>query len=177
MQDKDMKKILDEMTPDKLNKRAAELEALRKQGKTLKEAAGVTDSMENEIYVLAKHYYDQGKYTEAVTIFEALSRINPIKYAYQFGLGSAFYQVHDYINALLGFFGAFRIDPNNPMAPYYVADCFVKLDAHDDAHRFLDLAIAASESTDPEKYRIVAERCKLIKATLRPLQISNTVEG
>ncbi|MBS0623831.1 MAG: tetratricopeptide repeat protein [Verrucomicrobia bacterium] len=154
--------------PANLAKKANELvEKIQKEKKTFKEASGISDRMENEFYVLAKHYYDQGRYGEAVALFSALSRINPTQYAYLYGLGSCYHQLKDYLNASLGFYGAFSINPEEPMTTYYLADCFVHLGSKDDAVRFLDLTISIAEAVNAQQYASLTERCRLIKDKLK----------
>lgn len=161
-------KIIKELDPTRLGKRASALaDKMEKEGKSLKEAAGITDGMENEIYVLGKNYYDRGLYGEAVTIFEALCRINPTRYPYVFGLASAYHQAKDFINASLGFYTAFTLEPTNPLNTYYLADCMINLDAYEDATNFLELTIGIAEATGEEHYKPLAERCRLIKSSLK----------
>jgi len=167
METKILEKVAKAFDPQNIDKKAAELaNKMTKEGKTLKQASGISDAMENEAYTLAKQYYDQGKYKEAVVLFSALSTLSPERPAYLYGLGSSYHQLKDYINASLGFYGAFSLNANDPMPVYYLADCFVNLGSKEDAIKFLDLTIAIAEGVDKKKYQSLSERCKLIKNSL-----------
>lgn len=152
---------------DLIEKANALQEKMDKEGLSLKEASGITDDIENELYVLGKYYYDQGSYKHAKTIFLVLNNIRPNKYSYVFALASAYHQLKDYINASLGFYTALTLEPTDPMNAYYLADCFICLEAYKDADRFLDIVISIYETSKKEEYKHLAERCRLIKSSIK----------
>lgn len=165
---KDLDKIMKAMDPNNLEKISTQIcEKMEKEGKTLKEAIGINDAMENEVYVLAKHYYELCKYQEAITLFTALCKIDPNNFNYAYGLASAYHQSGDFINASLGYYTSFLIEPTNPLSTYYLADCFMNLQSEEDARNFLDTTICIVEANKDATQYPLAERCKLIKSSLK----------
>lgn len=130
-------------------------------GGTLQDVLGVSDELLEEIYALAYNFYDQGKYKESVSLFEFLTGAAPNKYKYVLGLASSYHQLQNYSNAVLGFFIALHLDPENPLPAYYVADCFLKQKMLKEAIEFLDVTIELCE--DNVAYNELKERCILIK--------------
>ncbi len=172
MDKNELAKILDNLNEEKLDEVAAELfQKMEKEGKTLKEASGVSDEMEEEIYAIAHGYYDQGKYLEAATLFQVLAKLNPNEFKYIYGLASAHHQHKDFINASLGFYTAHALEPMNPMPTFYLADCFLNLEGYSDALHFLKITIELCK-LKPE-HKELGEKCELIKKTLTDKHSSN----
>lgn len=160
-------KVLEGLSEENMNATAAQIVAEMEKGKTLQEAAGITVSMQEEIYIIAHDYYEQGKYAESLALFQMLARINPNSFRFVYGLASSYHQIRDYINASLGFYTALSLEPLNPMPAFYLADCFLNLDAPEDALNFLDMTIAICEEDKKGTFEKLKERCKLIRSSLK----------
>lgn len=164
-------------TPDNITAASIDAAATRivselEQGKSLHEAAGITPSMQEEIYTIARDYYEQGKYVESLALFQMLARINPNAFRFIYGTAASFHQLKDYINASLGFFTAFTLEPLNPMPSFYLADCFINLDAPEDAIKYLDMTILVCDEDKRHQFDELKERCKLIKSSLEKEKIT-----
>ena len=162
----------DNVSADSIDAAAAKIVSDVEKGIPLYQAAGITPSMQEEIYTIARDYYEQGKYVESLALFQMLSRINPNAFRFIYGAAASFHQIKDYINASLGFFTALSLEPLNPMPAFYLADCFINLEAFEDAIRYLDITIVICEDDKKHQFEQLKERCKLIKATLEKEKIT-----
>ncbi|MCH9608546.1 MAG: hypothetical protein S4CHLAM45_11240 [Chlamydiales bacterium] len=159
--------ILENLSEESLDSTANELLAEMNQGKSLQEAAHITPEFQEEIYVIAHDYYNQGKYNEGIALFQMLTYINPESFRFMYGLASSYHQSKDYLHAILGFHTALSLEPLNPLPAYYMSDCFTHLNANEDAIRYLDLSIAiCDEEKKNKEFLKIKERCKLLKASL-----------
>jgi tetratricopeptide (TPR) repeat protein len=157
-------KLAAEFTPEKMAAKAQEAEALmKKTGKPFHEVANITPQIENELYVLAKNYYDQGKYEEAVTLFSILCLIHPGQFNFTYGLASSYHQAHDYISAATGFSQAIVQNPSNLMPYYFIGDCYLHLQNYKDASIFFGTAADLVEFLPSPENKIIGERCRLLE--------------
>lgn len=162
-----LNKVLDNLNEDNMEATANKILAELEKGKSLQEATGITPSMQEEMYIIAHDYYEQGKYTEALALFQMLARLNPNSFRFIYGLASCYHQMKDFINASLGFYTALGLEPLNPMPAFYLGDCFLNLESPADAERFFDMTIAICEEDRKKQFETLKERCKLIKKTLK----------
>lgn len=155
---------------DLTDKKAADMlagEVLKrmKSGMTVQQAMGVSDETLEEIYSLAYGYYNQGKYKEAIALFQFLSGAAPTVYKYVLGLASSFHQLESYIDAACGFYIALNIEPDNPLPAYYITDCFLKQDLREEAEEFAKFTVKLCGNK--AKYQELKERCELIHKSLK----------
>lgn len=137
---------MEEFQSQEMEKMAANiLYKMGHEGKTLKEAVGVSDDLLEQLYALAYSFYDQGKYTEALQLFHFITSVEPKLYRYVLGLAACYHQLGDYENASIGFFMALNLE-ENPIPAYYIADCFLKVNDYLSADNFLELSILLSDS-------------------------------
>jgi type III secretion system low calcium response chaperone LcrH/SycD len=134
-------------------------------GMTLKDAIGISHSALEQIYSLAYQFYYQGKYAEALSLFEFLAGTSPDNYKYVLGLAASYHQIKAYDEAFAGFYIALHLEPHNPIPAYYATDCFLKQNLNEEA---LELAELTAEICDnrPE-YAKLKQRCKMIAKTLK----------
>jgi type III secretion system low calcium response chaperone LcrH/SycD len=135
------------------------------EGMTLKDATGISDDALEEIYSLAYNYYNQGKYEEALALFNFLASASPSVYKYVLGLASTYHQMNSFGDAIVGFYIAMHLNPEDPTPAYYITDSFLKLNRPEDAVEYADLTIKACK--DRPEYSELKERCKLIKKNIK----------
>ncbi|MBQ8498929.1 SycD/LcrH family type III secretion system chaperone [Chlamydia sp.] len=133
-------------------------------GLTLQQILGLSDVLLEEIYTVAYTFYSQGKYQEAIGLFQILTASKPQCYKYILGLSSCYHQLKMYNEAAFGFFLAFDAQPENPIPPYYIADSLMKLDQPEESQDFLDITIDMCKNK-PE-YKVLKERCNIMKQSL-----------
>lgn len=136
-------------------------------GLTLQQILGLSDILLEEIYTIAYNFYSQGKYNEAVGLFQILTASKPQCYKYILGLSSCYHQLQLYNEAAFGFFLAFDAEPENPIPPYYIADSLMKLEQPEESKNFLDITMDIC-ANKPE-YRILKERCNIMKESLKKM--------
>ncbi|AFS24624.1 SycD/LcrH family type III secretion system chaperone [Chlamydia psittaci] len=143
-------------------------------GLTLQQILGLSDVLLEEIYTIAYSFYSQGKYNEAIGLFQILTASKPQCYKYILGLSSCYHQLKMYNEAAFGFFLAFDAEPNNPIPPYYIADSLMKIDQTEESRDFLDITIDIC-ANKPE-YRILKERCNIMKNSLKGKSADTTLK-
>ncbi|WP_348663360.1 SycD/LcrH family type III secretion system chaperone [Chlamydia vaughanii] len=136
-------------------------------GLTLQQILGLSDVLLEEIYTIAYSFYSQGKYNEAVGLFQILTASKPQCYKYLLGLSSCYHQLKLYNEAAFGFFLAFDAEPENPIPPYYIADSLMKLEQAEESKNFLDITMDIC-SNKPE-YKVLKERCNIMKDSLKDM--------
>lgn len=136
-------------------------------GLNLQQILGLSDVLLEEMYTVAYTFYSQGKYHEAIGLFQMLTAAKPACYKYILGLSSCYHQLKMYNEAAFGFFLAFDAEPENPIPPYYIADSLMKLDQLAESNDFLDMAIDIC-SNKPE-FKVLKERCNIMKNSLKDL--------
>ena len=136
-------------------------------GLTLQQILALSDVLLEEIYTVAYTFYSQGKYQEAIGLFQILTASKPQCYKYILGLSSCYHQLKMYDEAAFGFFLAFDAQPENPIPPYYIADSLMKLDQPEESQDFLDITIDMCKNK-PE-YKVLKERCSIMKQSLDAL--------
>ncbi|WP_201456429.1 SycD/LcrH family type III secretion system chaperone [Chlamydia sp. 17-3921] len=139
-------------------------------GLSLQQILGISDILLEEIYTIAYSLYSQGKYLEAIGLFQILAASKPQNYKYMLGLSSCFHQMKMYNEAAFGFFLAFDSQPDNPIPPYYIADSLLKLDQLEESKNFLD--ITTDICGDKPEYKILKERCSIMKGSIANTQQS-----
>lgn len=134
-------------------------------GLTLQQILGLSDLLLEEIYTIAYSFYSQGKYNEAVGLFQILTASKPQCYKYILGLSSCYHQLKMYDEAAFGFFLAFDAEPENPIPPYYIADSLMKINQVEESNDFLDITMNIC-GNKPE-YKVLKERCNIMKNSLQ----------
>ena|ERR1700722_1533379 len=129
-------------------------------GMTLRDATGISEDSLEEIYSLAYTFYHQGKYREAIALFEFLTGAAPQTYPFVLGLAASYHQLQAYEEASVGFYIALNIAPDNPVAAYYITDCFLKQKLYEEAQEFAEITSFICD-THPE-YAELKQRCSLI---------------
>ncbi|MEG0036821.1 MAG: SycD/LcrH family type III secretion system chaperone [Victivallaceae bacterium] len=130
------------------------------EGKNLQDILGLSNTVLEEIYTMAYSFYSQGKYYEAIGLFQVLAASKPGSYKYMLGLSSCLHQLKMYDEAAFGFFLAFDNDPTNPIPAYYIADTFLKSDRPEEAQDFIDITLKVC-GNKPE-YKMLKERCQVM---------------
>ena len=101
-------------------------------GKTKKEALGLTTFFMSSLFQSAVGFFDQQKYQEAIVSFIALTWLDETNYVYPLFLGFSYFREQKYYEALAAYMTS---APNAPdMSPLlYMAQCFLSLGQLDQA--------------------------------------------
>jgi type III secretion system low calcium response chaperone LcrH/SycD len=140
------------------------IQAQLKEGKTVKDALGVsTESLEN-VYSLAYGKYQEGNYAAASNLFRYIVMLDPHTYKYALGLAASLHRGKDYQKAANYYVMASLLQPKDPVPYFHSADCFIHIDQPKVALSGLTMAILASG--DDKKYNELKERALLMKQSL-----------
>lgn len=134
------------------------------RGRNLQDILGLSNYLLEEIYTMAYSFYSQGKYKEAISLFQLLVTSKPNNYKYNLGLSSCYHELNMFQEAAFGFFLTFNLEPNNPIPPYYIADSFMKANMPEESSEFIDVTLALCDKK-PE-YNMLKERCNFMKKSV-----------
>lgn len=135
------------------------------EGKTIQEAAGVSDELLEEIYTLAYSHYTHGRYTESIALFQFLTGIAPYNSRFLLGLAASYQETSKYQDAIQGYFFALNANPEDPMPALYAAECYLKENNKEAAKDFLQAALELAG--DKESFKTFRERCSVILDSLK----------
>lgn len=155
-----------EKTMDKLSGQLKEREKpavekmLRKvfiDGKTPKEAIGLTEKELETMYSYGYNLFTHGKFKDARLMMEHLLSLDPQE-RYALGCGASFHQLKDYERAAGYYLLAFQLskEEQNPLPLYYAYDCFKNLNELRSAALMLEYTIGAAG--DKPEHAILKER-------------------
>lgn len=139
---------------EKLKKFASDIT----EGKSPKEAMGLSNEYVEGMYSFAYRLYTMGKYDQALQIFRLLVMLNPLEPRYLLGLAACYHMLKDYDNASSCYMLCSILDPTDPLPYYHVSDCFIQLEDLEMAYDSLNLCIEhAKNKTDYKKIQDRAE--------------------
>jgi len=139
---------------------------IQKEGLTPAEAMGISPEFLEEIYECGYHFFQSGKYKDALLIFNFLVQLSAgSDHRFTFGIAAAHHHLKEYPEAA-GYYMIYNlIHPLNPLPYYHLHDCFKKMNS-------LELALSALQTadklaaTDPKNAALKAK----IELELRSLQ-------
>ena len=85
------------------------------------------------LYFFAYHFYINGKYKEAVTIFHLLTNSDPCNHKFCMGYAASLQLSGQYEKALDVYSMAIVVDSRNPYPHFYAAECYVALGNYKEA--------------------------------------------
>ncbi len=103
------------------------LDAMMKDGATLKELKGVTNEELEAVYSLAFSYYQTGKYDDAEKLFQLLVLFDHLNAKYWFGLGAVQQALKNYQDAVVSYGYCSFLNLENPKPQLHAAECFLAL--------------------------------------------------
>lgn len=150
---------------EELKEKALELIAkCKKEGISLREAAGVDSEILEEIYSLGYSHYSLGNYEDAKGLFFLLSGLEPSEPRYIYALGSTFYQLKVYEEAIPLFAMSLTQDNQHVEAAFYLADALVRTGQVEHALQVYDLVVEMAPETGV--WAPLRQRALRIKETL-----------
>lgn len=115
----------------------------------------------DELYHAAYHFYQGGKYAEAIDFFRTLTAVASQNVHYWSGLASALKMHRQYEKALEAFFLASIINHNDPYTHAHAAECCFALGKIEQGLITIDTAI--SVATHKKEYRELMPKLEAIK--------------
>lgn len=163
MQEKINKKMGDEQSEKK--KKLKQFAADLTEGKSPKEAMGLSDDYVEGMYSFAYRLYGMGKYDQALQLFRLMVMLNPMEQRYLLGLAACFHMLKDYENASSSYMLCSILDPKDPLPYYHVSDCFLQLGDYPMAYDVLNLCI--SNATGKPDYETIKNRAEVSLEVLK----------
>ncbi len=116
------------------------------------------------MYALAYNQYEHEKYEEAGRIFALLVAFAPSSYKYCLGLGMSVYRFGRIDDALLAFTHCLLLDPMQPEAHLYLAECMIRRGEMDNVRESLEQVLFLTE--DEDGYAHLHNRARIILENL-----------
>lgn len=140
------------------------------EGKSPKEAMGLSDEYVEGMYSFSYRLYTMGKYDQSLQLFRLLVMLNPLEPRYMLGLAACFHMLKDYDNAASSYMLCSIVDPDDPLPYYHASDCFIQLEDFPMAYDSLNLCIAHTK--DKQEYEKIKDRAEVslevLKKTYKP---------
>lgn len=105
------------------------LEAMKK-GAMPKDVLGIKPETIEYFYAQAYRMYNQGKYKEALYLFQMLVVMDATRPRHILGSAACLHRMGKYEAAAKLYTMASPLDPANPLPYFHAADCFIKLGVH-----------------------------------------------
>jgi len=146
------------------------------EGKTPKDAMGLSDDYVEGMYSFAYRLYTMGKYDQALQLFRLMVMLNPMESRYLLGLAACYHMLKDYDNASSSYMLCSILDPDDPLPYYHASDCFLQLEDLPMAYDSLRLCIIQSEGKpDYDQIKNRAEvSMEVLKQTYKPVEKKKT---
>lgn len=109
-------------------------EALNKvclEGSSLKDALNIPQNLIDGYYERGYHFFNSGKFDEALPIFQFLSQLDNKEPRYILAIAATLHQMKNYDEAVVYYLLYGTLDLTNPMPYYHMYDCFSKLGSSD----------------------------------------------
>jgi type III secretion system low calcium response chaperone LcrH/SycD len=163
LSDDEMMEVIDivneSIAPELQDKMKSFAKSVFIDGVSPKEAMGINSDMLEGMYAQAYRLFNNGKYSDAGTLFRLLIMIEPKEHKYIMGLAATTHMMKDYENAGQLYILAGCSDLKNPMPYYHASDCYLSIDNKVLAHSVLE--IASDICGDKKEYAVIKDRCKL----------------
>lgn len=101
---------------------------------------GISSKTLQTIYEIGSDFYSQGKYQEALNVFQALNHLDYSSHEIWLSLGICFQQLRDYYNAIYAYTMAGITNPSDLLPYLYSCECFLALNNQAQAKGCLELA-------------------------------------
>lgn len=124
-----------------------------------KDVLGMSESMVEKYYTTGYHYYQSGKFKDALTSFTFLRFLDGMDMRFTLAIAATHHRLKEYDKAICNYLIFYGSDTSNPLPYYYMFDCFKNMNQLELARRALILAKKIAEK-DP-KYAVVLGRINL----------------
>lgn len=166
--DKSKSELIDEVIKTKLgNITEAEKKQVKEiftkvleQDMKLKDAMGMDDRTVEGFYAYAYGQYENGKYKEALALFQFLRSLDESDPKFYLAIGACLHKLKRYKPATYAYMGAGMMNPKDPLPFYYMADCYLQLDRKQSAAVSLQITIDRAQLNPI--YKAIQDKCELM---------------
>lgn len=145
------------------------------EGKSPREAMGLSEPMMEGIYGYGYRLYNTGKYLQAIQLFRLLVMLDPTSTKYLFGLAAAYHMNKDWLTAGMCYSLTSLIDPKSPLPFFHASDCYYRIQDLNMAKQCLESCLRACQG-HPEN-EIIQQRAQFMLQQLQEGKIVNPEES
>lgn len=125
-----------------------------------KDALGFPQEALEMIYQQGYYLFQNGKYQEALILFNFLRDLDLTDSRYSFAIAACYHQTKDYLDAAANYAILQYMDPLDPLPPFHSYDCYRKADYPEAALLEIQRALALAER-NLNKYWQLKEQIQL----------------
>lgn len=137
------------VSSDALSRLFEDLRANVREAGTLGDSLGVSKADLEALYILGTRLYGLGRYKEAAINLRRLVSLEPYERRYLQALGACMQMQGQYEEALVHYGVCFMLDVEDPVTPFHMAQCLVRLQRRSDALALLE-AVMDNAGGKPE---------------------------
>lgn len=142
------------------------LEAVLK-GTSLAKATGIAQETLEGLYAVARDLYVSGNFTDAQTVFQALSLYDADDWRFWMGLAGCRQALENFSGAVDAYqMASIATNLKNPEPLFYAVKCLLKMNRKEDAVAGLQGLLELSDKTDPA-YAATLEKARALLDLLR----------
>lgn len=124
------------------------------QNQTPQDFFKLNDFFIETLYESGYHYYQNGKYQEALCYFNFLCDLNPLSFRYMFAMAACYQKMENYLQAYDYYLMCTYLDEENPLPYFHLFGCCIEQKEYDNALHFLKQVILYTiERPEYEKLR------------------------
>jgi secretion system chaperone SscA len=128
-----------------------------------------------ELYCCAYHFYENGKYAEAVDFFKILTQMDSESVSYWVGLGASQQMLKNYNEALLAYSTALILNQKDPIVYLYAANCCFALKHIAEGLKALD--VAESIAADKPEHEALLSEVAILKEVWSNVDKTDNLAG
>lgn len=124
-----------------------------------KDALGLTPQTLEVIYQQGYQFFQNGKYPDALLIFDILRQMDITDPRYSFAIAACYHYSKDYLNAAANYLITQSMDPLNPFLSFHLYDCYKKAGHPISALQSIQEALILAEKSS--EYASLKEKIQL----------------
>ena len=134
-------------------------QSMKKGGKPT-DMLDISEDTVEYFYAQAYQFYNQGKYKEALYLFQMLTMLEPGVSRHGLGSAACLHRMGKYEAAGQLYIISQPMDPENPLPFFHASDCYIKLKVYELAEFNLQKCLDLCK--DKEEFKLVKERSSMM---------------
>lgn len=159
------------LSPEDIERLAAQLQEQLRAGLTVGDILGVTESELEAAYTIAHRFYEIADYAQAERMFSLLMVNDPFDKRFGFSLAAALQMQGQYDDAIVRYGMSAMLDPSDPKPSYHMAECLLHKGQREDA---LDMLTQCLEQAQGPEHEDLRHRTLALQQLLRTAPASES---
>lgn len=126
---------------------------------------GIDKSTAEGMYEQAYGHYTNGRYNDAIDIFQLLMVYNAEDPRFVMGLAACCHQLKEFDSAIQMYSTCGILDPEDPIPHYHLSDCYLQL--NDKMSAVVALQMAVKRAGDKEEFAVMKDRALMAIKTYK----------